>query len=107
RSRPMRRTCPSQKSNDKRNQGEPAMMRYLLSLGAVFACVALALPADDKKDDEKGWVQLFNGKDLTGWETHPKDKAKWEVKDGMIIGTGGVGHLYSKRDDYENFRYRI
>jgi hypothetical protein len=65
------------------------------------------LAAEDKKDDEKGWVQLFNGKDLTGWETHPKDKAKWEVKDGMIVGTGPVGHLYSKRDDYENFQLRF
>jgi hypothetical protein len=65
------------------------------------------LAAEDKKDDEKGWVQLFNGKDLTGWETHPKDKAKWEVKDGAIVGTGPVGHLYSKRDDYENFQYRF
>ena len=83
------------------------MIRNLLASGALLACVSLALPADDKKDDEKGFVQLFNGKDLTGWETHPKDKAKWEVKDGMIVGTGPVGHLFSKRDDYENFVYRV
>jgi len=83
------------------------MMRHLLSLGALLICVWLALAADDKKDDEKGFVQLFNGKDLTGWETHPEDKAKWEVKDGMIVGTGPVGHLFSKRDDYENFIYRV
>jgi hypothetical protein len=75
------------------------MIRHLLSLGALLGFVVLAMAADDKKDDDKGWVQLFNGKDLTGWETHPKDKAKWEVKDGMIVGTGPVGHLFSKRDD--------
>jgi len=57
--------------------------------------------------DEKGWVQLFNGKDLTGWKTHPDDKAKWEVKDGILIGSGPVGHLFSERGDYENFHYRI
>src|SRR5207237_4244769 len=62
--------------------------------------------ADDKKDKE-GFVQLFNGKDLSGWKTHPDDKAKWEVKDGAIHGTGGVGHLYSERGDYENFVYRV
>jgi hypothetical protein len=85
------------------------MHRRLFVLGVLLAIVWLALPAnaDDKKDDDTGWTQLFNGKDLTGWETHPEDKAKWEVKDGILIGSGEVGHLYSKRDDYENFRYRI
>ena len=62
----------------------------------------------DKKGDEKGkWVVLFNGKDLTGWKTHPDDKAKWEVKDGAIVGTGPAGHLFSERGDYENFRFRV
>ena len=62
----------------------------------------------DKKGDEKGkWVVLFNGKDLTGWKTHPDDKAKWEVKDGAIVGTGTAGHLFSERGDYENFRFRV
>jgi type 1 glutamine amidotransferase len=56
---------------------------------------------------EGNWVQLFNGKDLTGWKTHPDDKAKWEVKDGVLIGTGEKGHLFSERGDYENFRYRM
>ncbi|HEV3203615.1 MAG TPA: DUF1080 domain-containing protein, partial [Gemmataceae bacterium] len=65
------------------------------------------LSAEDKKADAQGWVQLFNGKDLTGWKTHPDDKAKWEVKDGILVGTGPAGHLFSERDDYENFQYRI
>ena len=62
----------------------------------------------DKKGDEKGkWVVLFNGKNLDGWKTHPDDKAKWEVKDGAIVGTGTAGHLFSERGDYENFRFRV
>jgi hypothetical protein len=78
-----------------------------------FALGALALlpfqqgAADDKKDDDKDWVQLFNGKDLKGWKTHPADKAKWEVKDGILVGSGKAGHLFSERDDYENFHYRV
>jgi hypothetical protein len=78
-----------------------------------FALGALALlpfqqeAADDKKDDDKDWVQLFNGKDLKGWKTHPADKAKWEVKDGILVGCGKAGHLFSERDDYENFHYRV
>lgn len=35
---------------------------------------------------EEGWVELFNGKDLTGWE-QKNGKAIYEVKDGVIAGT--------------------
>jgi hypothetical protein len=72
------------------------------------ALAALTLAASPKLDGgEEKWVQLFNGKDLTGWKTFPGDKAKWEVKDGVLIGSGPAGHLFSERRDYENFRYRI
>jgi len=37
--------------------------------------------------DETGSKPLFNGKDLTGWET--SGDAKWVVKDGLLIGTQG------------------
>jgi len=33
-----------------------------------------------------GWQDLFNGKDLTGWK-QLNGKAKYEVKDGAIVGT--------------------
>ena len=101
------------------------MTRRLLGAGAVLLALGLGIlpaagedkkdgPTDDKKPaaattaagDEK-WVSLFNGKDLTGWKTHPKDKAKWEVKEGLLVGTGPVGHLFSERGDYKNFRYRV
>ncbi len=39
------------------------------------------------------WVSLFNGKDLTGWTIH--GKAAWSVKDGVLIGEGGMGHIYT------------
>jgi hypothetical protein len=78
----------------------------LLFGGLVIAASSNAV-ADNKKDDDKGWVQLFNGKDLEGWKTHPQDKAKWEVKDGVLVGSGPAGHLFSERGDYENFVYRV
>ncbi len=39
------------------------------------------------------WVSLFNGKDLTGWTVH--GKAAWSVKDGVLVGEGGMGHIYT------------
>ena len=35
---------------------------------------------------EKGWVNLFDGKTLTGWKVMA-GKAKYEVADGAIVGT--------------------
>jgi Domain of Unknown Function (DUF1080) len=85
------------------------MKRIWLVLPALAALPFLgSVHAGDKKTDgAEKWVQLFNGKDLTGWKTHPDDKAKWEVKDGNIVGTGQPGHLFSERGDYENFRLKF
>ncbi|HEY7312529.1 MAG TPA: DUF1080 domain-containing protein [Gemmataceae bacterium] len=90
------------------------MVRHRLSFAALpagLAALVLVLApaaAEDKKErqDEK-WTPLFNGKDLTGWKTHPSGKATWTVKDGVLIATGPAGHLFSERGDYENFRYRV
>ncbi|MBY0523659.1 MAG: DUF1080 domain-containing protein [Gemmataceae bacterium] len=73
----------------------------------MLAALASPVPADDKKDDEKDWVVLFNGKDLTGWKTHPDDKAEWKVEEGAIVGRGKAGHLFSEKGDYENFHFKI
>ncbi len=91
------------------------MKRLLLGTGAVLALAALAgapwADAGDKKaekGDSAGWVQLFNGKDLKGWKTHPKSPGKWRVEEGAIVSGGNKGsHLFSDRGDYENFYYRI
>jgi hypothetical protein len=64
---------------------------------------------DDKKTDDKkdGWVQLFNGKDLTGWKVYPKGTGNWKVEDGCIVGSGKASHLFSERGDYKDFHFRV
>jgi uncharacterized protein (TIGR03067 family) len=58
--------------------------------------------------EEPGWVQLFNGKDLTGWKTHPKQPEGWKVdKDGVLVGSGPyISHLFTGRDDFTDFHLR-
>src|SRR5438046_2960666 len=85
-------------------------MRRLLALLLVgsLAAGAMRAPAQDKKDKEpEKWVALFNGKDLSGWKTHPKNPGDWKVEDGVLVGRGPVSHLFSERGDYENFRYKV
>jgi putative heme-binding domain-containing protein len=57
----------------------------LLSL--LFAVFLTSLPSFA----EDGFVDLFNGKDLTGWDGNPE---LWSVEDGAITGkTKGPDHL--------------
>ena len=58
---------------------------------------------------EDGFVSLFDGKTLSGWEMKARpanrETSKWEVKDGMIVGSGQASMLYSPKG-YKNFIFR-
>jgi tRNA A-37 threonylcarbamoyl transferase component Bud32/lysophospholipase L1-like esterase len=57
---------------------------------------------------DAGFVSLFNGKDLSGWKTHPDQPGDWQVKDGLLIGQGAEpSHLFSQRGDYKRFHLRV
>ena len=83
------------------------MLRSILGLGLLLGVCGLSYTlADDAKKGEGGWVQLFNGKDLSGWKTRPEQPGTWEVKDGILIGRERQSYLFSDRGDYGNFHLR-
>jgi tRNA A-37 threonylcarbamoyl transferase component Bud32 len=114
-------------SKQRRKAEKPLWKRPAVLAGAaggvvvivVLAAVALWLghsgPAAPAPDDghgtppppSDGFVALFNGKDLTGWKPHPNGKAQWDVKDGILTGSGDVGHLFYEASNYENFHLRV
>jgi hypothetical protein len=55
----------------------------------------------------KGFVSLFNGKDLSEWKVFPAGTGSWTIEDGAIVGIGPTSHLFSERGDYENFVFRV
>ena len=56
--------------------------RFVWSVSLLGTWMAsLALPA---RADDEGFVALFNGRDLTGWEGDPN---LWKVEEGAITGT--------------------
>jgi len=57
--------------------------------------------------DEKGFVPLFNGKDLEGWHAFGGANVSWQVTDGTLTGSGAEGLLVTDRSDFENFRLRV
>ncbi|WP_339732776.1 DUF1080 domain-containing protein [uncultured Gimesia sp.] len=54
-------------------------------------------------ETEEGWISLFNGKDLTGWQI--AEEGPWEVKDGTIIVTGERSHLFTDKE-FKNFEFK-
>lgn len=58
------------------------MIRY----SKPFVIVILFIAFSTMVHAQEKWVKLFNGKDLNGWK-QLGGKAKYEVKDGQIIGT--------------------
>jgi len=71
---------------------------FLLVLLSSFACAAAW-------GGEAGWVSLFNGKDLEGWE-QKNGLAKYEAKDGAIVGTSvpnSPNSFLCTKKDYSDF----
>lgn len=60
--------------------------------------------AHDRKIDREGWTRIFNGRDIGGWKV--SDGGTWEVRDGVLIGTGARSHIFSPRGDYKNLEFR-
>lgn len=54
----------------------------------------LPLDASRYPGNTAGWTSLFDGRTLDGWE--PRGKGTWEVRDGVIVGSGGPGYLATK-----------
>jgi hypothetical protein len=54
---------------------------------------ALLIGCASNGAEKSKWVSLFNGKDLTGWTV--RGKATWSVQDGVLVGIGGMGHIYT------------
>ena len=103
----------------------------------VALILGTSLSLSVRADDKDGFVALFNGKDLTGWRIpdpptgglekvtelkndagklmgyKSKDKKSgkewtiWEVKDGAIVGGGPFSHIFTEREDFENFHLRL
>src|SRR5262249_50914326 len=55
--------------------------------------------------EEPGWVQLFNGRDLTGWRKPGPDS--WKVENGQLQGSGRGARLWTERSDFANFHLRM
>ncbi len=76
-------------------------IRSGVTLAIVVFCALAAMPADNKVE----WRQLFNGKDLTGWEH--VGPGSMTVEDGLIKTHGGMGLLWWPGEKFGNCVIRV
>jgi hypothetical protein len=70
-----------------KHQGESSMRSWSICFGGLAALALCCLPVNA---GEKGWVKLFDGKTLEGWEQR-NGTAKYRVEEGCIVGTTNKG----------------
>lgn len=63
--------------------------------------VALA----DAAADDEGWISIFDGETLEGWEASEKPE-NWKVEDGAIVGRGPRSHLFYKAREFDNLEFQ-
>jgi len=81
-------------------------MKILRLIPPALAALVLAASPVSAKD---GWVNLFNGKNLDGWEEHG-GQAKYSVSHGVLTGesvSGTANSFLCTRQTYDNFELEL
>jgi len=83
----------------------------LAMIGVVAAATSLAAETkedDSKKEDEEGFVSLFNGKEFGDWKIN-ESKESWSIKDGAIVAQGPRSHIFymGKDNKFKNFELKV
>ena len=85
---------------------QQSIIRVTLGSALLLACgfAASIMAADDQPSDEAGFVSLFDGKTLDGWQGATNG---YEVVDGAITcKPKSGGNLYTKKE-YSDFTLRL
>ena len=53
------------------------------------------------------FVDMFNGKDLSGWVNINTAEDTWKIRDGMVICSGRPTGVMCSEKQYENFALHI
>jgi hypothetical protein len=83
------------------------LKKSIIKLGTCILLITLGFTGLAQSDQEKGFVSLFNGKNLDGWTGN---KQSYGVENGMIVikpdGGGSGGNLFSEKE-YSDFILRF
>jgi len=82
--------------------------RFVTTL--VFAALCLPCPGDElnklsKEEIAGGWILLFDGETLFGWETH--GDCTWKVADGALLCDTGTDGWLGTKTEFTDFILRL
>jgi hypothetical protein len=82
-------------------------------LGVAVALVVIgcsSLPKTKQAKSEEGWISLFDGKTLNGWQAN-ENTDTFKVADGAIVANGQRSHLFYigkvEGADFKNFELKV
>ncbi len=85
------------------------MYRAILGLLISAAVGSTAVSAEPellpRELVEKGWIQLFDGQTLFGWQ--PTGEAKWEVVDGEVRTSGGAAGFLMTTTEWADYELHV
>ncbi len=79
--------------------------RRRMAARALLAVCCMLLAAGSARAGEGGWIPLFDGKTLKGWEASERPE-NWTVEDGAICGHGERSHLFYANREFKNFEFK-
>jgi hypothetical protein len=74
----------------------------------VISFSAGPLIGDDAQDEGEGWVTIFDGTSLDGWQINESEES-WSLEDGMLKAQGERSHIFYVGDDepFVNFELKV
>ena len=82
---------------------------WILAAAVVFGALWLVAGSSPAQDSfpVPAFVDLFNGKDLSGWVNVNTDPDTWSVRDGVLVCSGHPIGVMRSEKQYENFVLHI
>ena len=81
------------------------LKKRTVTMAALMVFLSLAAVAGPKKKGDGKWIDLFNGKDMTGWRM--AGKGNFTVEDGALHTHSGMGMLWYESRKFTNFTLRV
>ena len=85
----------------------------LLGLILLFSCTSSSseksssteesvVVEESDTNEENDWITLFDGSNMDAWRNFKSDTSAWQIEDGALYTTGGIGDLITK-EKFGNF----